>query len=172
MVRKRSVNVGGDVPENRDHQARELIDQFGAALRGLNGGAPLPARWREWIEAAIGPKRKRGTSPNTYVQERNERWADAMLKADIARARGQENRGRSQVATDLAKQETAGRRNSELSNSDVFKAEARGGAERAIARELTARLEKRDHERAAENRQRTQVRSGTNTSTNPPKTRK
>lgn len=144
------------VPADPDKQARELIDQFGNALRALAEGKAVPAKWRAWIDAALGPARKRGTSPNTYVQQRNARWADAMLEADLARESGGESggerRSRSQVAAALA---------GALSAADVFKAEARGGREQAIARKVTAKLALRDETRKAKRRRQAEESRGT-----------
>lgn len=60
----------------------DLIRLFAAALRDLNDGKPVPARWREEIEHALG-KPRRGAPKSERVSARQRKVAKRVLRARL-----------------------------------------------------------------------------------------
>jgi hypothetical protein len=120
-----------------DLLARAAIEECAATLRQLSEGKPISAKWREWLDAALGPKGKRGRPPEARVVDRDTAIAVEMLRHYIANG----EKGSTAVAAALAQRYVGKGRNFETKDIfDIYK--NKGGA--AHAEVLSERISEKD----------------------------
>ena len=132
----------------------KLIEVFAAALRDLNEGRPIPAKWREYLERELGPKKRRGPRPREQVTQRDLDIARRMLQHYLALEKGETNKKITTFVQELADEYCAkGRKFESKDVFEIYKKYQNNAMSDEIYRRLKANDERMESARLERGRQ-------------------